>query len=275
MNNETWIIFLVVSAIAGVVLSTAVIAIHDTKTTPQLATISELPLKLAAIEAMISDPNFKMPEQDNFDLVLTKDSNDIKFVKEAYTDCNDSDIKLKLVPFEDIDFYSDANDIKFDEDAYGSICDANQVVDIAYDVAYIDITDFEPPPSLAIVCKNGNEVVIDYGGDEVKVTGACEEGAKVFFEEMLKPLVDDYLASIKANEYIDYAALESSKTLTIKNDVVIDFSGDEIKVTGASEEGAKVFFEELLKPIVDTYMESKREQMRAEIIAEILAEKGD
>jgi hypothetical protein len=47
--------------------------------------------------------------------------------------------------------------------------------------------------NITITCENGKEVLIDLSGDEVKVTGASEEGAKIFFELMLKPIIDDYL----------------------------------------------------------------------------------
>ena len=47
---------------------------------------------------------------------------------------------------------------------------------------------------------DGNDVVIDYGGNEVK--GANEEGAKLFFEHFLKPYIDKYIKS-KRQEIID------------------------------------------------------------------------
>lgn len=62
-------------------------------------------------------------------------------------------------------------------------------------LATIDV--IELPSKITMSCGNGKELVIDYGGDEVKVTGASEEGAKIFFEQMLKPVIDDYLRSKK------------------------------------------------------------------------------
>ena len=48
--------------------------------------------------------------------------------------------------------------------------------------------------NLVIYAEGGGEVLIDCSGDEVKVTGATEEGAKIFFEQLLKPMVDEYIA---------------------------------------------------------------------------------
>lgn len=53
---------------------------------------------------------------------------------------------------------------------------------------------------IVITCENGKEVRIELAGDEVKITGACEEGAKIFFEELLKPLVDDYIRDKLKND---------------------------------------------------------------------------
>ena len=48
-----------------------------------------------------------------------------------------------------------------------------------------------------IIASGDNKVIIDFSGDEVVVTGANEKGAKIFFEGMLKPMIDNY---IKENE---------------------------------------------------------------------------
>lgn len=59
------------------------------------------------------------------------------------------------------------------------------------------IVDIDLPSNITISCGNGKQLVIDYGGGEVKVAGASEEGAKIFFEQMLKPIIDEYLRSKK------------------------------------------------------------------------------
>jgi len=56
------------------------------------------------------------------------------------------------------------------------------------------VFDYEPLTTITIDCEDGNGVVIDYGGDEVVVTGANEEGAKIFFE-YVKKYMDAYLES--------------------------------------------------------------------------------
>jgi len=56
-----------------------------------------------------------------------------------------------------------------------------------------DLAIIEPSSSMIIYTDSGKEVVIDYGGAEVTVIGACEEGAKVFFEQLLKPICDYYM----------------------------------------------------------------------------------
>ena len=53
---------------------------------------------------------------------------------------------------------------------------------------------FEPCTTIAIICEDGNDVIIDFGGDEVVVTGANKEGAKLFFEYVRK-YMDAYLES--------------------------------------------------------------------------------
>ena len=65
------------------------------------------------------------------------------------------------------------------------------------------VGDIPTIPSVTITCESGKEVIIDCGGDEVVVTGANEEGAKIFFEELLKPLVDDYINS-QLNAWRDF-----------------------------------------------------------------------
>ena len=65
---------------------------------------------------------------------------------------------------------------------------------------YVTVGFYEPCTKMTITCEGGDEVVIDYGGDEVVVTGASEEGAKIFFEGMLKPLMDAYLESKNGND---------------------------------------------------------------------------
>ena len=47
--------------------------------------------------------------------------------------------------------------------------------------------------SLVFTIEDGNDLVIDFSGDEVVVTGATHESAKLFFEHMLKPYVDAYI----------------------------------------------------------------------------------
>ena len=49
--------------------------------------------------------------------------------------------------------------------------------------------------AMTICPESGDCIEIDYGGDEVKVTGATEEGAVMFFEHLLKPYIDEYIES--------------------------------------------------------------------------------
>ena len=65
---------------------------------------------------------------------------------------------------------------------------------------YANLARFEPYTTMTISCEDGNDVIIDYSGDKVVVTGASEEGAKIFFEGMLKPLMDAYLESKNGND---------------------------------------------------------------------------
>ncbi len=54
--------------------------------------------------------------------------------------------------------------------------------------------EFSPPSRLTISTTSGeSDVVIDFSGPEIVVTGASEEGAKVFFEDLLKPMMADYI----------------------------------------------------------------------------------
>jgi len=54
-----------------------------------------------------------------------------------------------------------------------------------------------PAPKVEIFCQHGENVKIDASGDEVVVTGASEEGARIFFTEILKPMIDNYMAQKK------------------------------------------------------------------------------
>lgn len=66
--------------------------------------------------------------------------------------------------------------------------DENYVLDFIDDtISYAE--------ALTITCGDGNEVVIDLSGDEVKVIGATEEGARIFFNEYLKGMMDNYCKS--------------------------------------------------------------------------------
>lgn len=62
-----------------------------------------------------------------------------------------------------------------------------------YDIN-VNLFTLEPCTKITISCENGEGVIIDYGGDEVVVTGASEEGAKIFFE-YVKNYMDAYLES--------------------------------------------------------------------------------
>ena len=89
-----------------------------------------------------------------------------------------------------IDVFEQPKPAAFDEPN-----EPNEVVDGAYSyVADVNayFFKFEPCTQISISCENGNKVVIDYGGDEVVVTGANEEGAKIFFE-YVKKYMDAYL----------------------------------------------------------------------------------
>lgn len=48
---------------------------------------------------------------------------------------------------------------------------------------------------IAIYCTDGNKVLIETHGSEIKVTGASEEGARMFFEVMLQDCIDQYIES--------------------------------------------------------------------------------
>jgi hypothetical protein len=63
------------------------------------------------------------------------------------------------------------------------------------DTDTITLYDLELPPTLTISCEDGNEVIIDWSGKEVVVTGASEEGARLFFEVLLKQSMDEYIES--------------------------------------------------------------------------------
>ena len=56
-----------------------------------------------------------------------------------------------------------------------------------------DYVTLAPCTSISISPPDGNEVTIDWSSGEVVVTGANEAGAKMFFEAMVKPLMDEYL----------------------------------------------------------------------------------
>ena len=64
----------------------------------------------------------------------------------------------------------------------------------SYYVVDVNLFTFEPCTQISISCENGNDVIIDFSGDEVVVAGASEEGAKVFFE-YVKDYMDAYLES--------------------------------------------------------------------------------
>jgi len=86
------------------------------------------------------------------------------------------------------------------------------------------VFDYEPLTTITIDCEDGNGVVIDYGGDEVVVTGANEEGAKIFFE-YVKKYMDAYLES-KAEPNDEIGEIVFEITDIPVPEALITFTGD-------------------------------------------------
>ncbi len=57
----------------------------------------------------------------------------------------------------------------------------------------IAIRDIVPSTKVIFYVEDGNDVVIDVGGSECKVTGDMDEGAAVFFKHILKGIIDTYM----------------------------------------------------------------------------------
>ena len=57
--------------------------------------------------------------------------------------------------------------------------------------------DWDIPDTLTISTESGGELVLSFEGDELKITGDADmnEAAQIFFTEVLKRIVDDYIRS--------------------------------------------------------------------------------
>lgn len=87
----------------------------------------------------------------------------------------------------------DTPDITFETEADEIVLDQNMT---AWGVIDLDL-DWEMPTTLTICTETGGELVLDYGGDELIITGDADmnEAAQIFFNEALKPIVDEYIRS--------------------------------------------------------------------------------
>ena len=66
--------------------------------------------------------------------------------------------------------------------------DPNSVLDIAE----VDVASYA---DLVICTTNGAELILTIGEDKLEITGDADmnEAARIFFNEMLKPMADDYI----------------------------------------------------------------------------------
>ncbi len=67
------------------------------------------------------------------------------------------------------------------------VFDSNSVWTAAYDLPPGDVVN------LVIIAENGDEVLITVDVNGIDVVGATREGARIFFEEYLKPIADEYI----------------------------------------------------------------------------------
>lgn len=80
------------------------------------------------------------------------------------------------------------------------IAEKNIARSVCDQIAKLQVKPKDETEKLSIACPSGHEVIIDISGDEVKVTGVSEEGARIFFNELLKPMIDEYIKSKGAEQ---------------------------------------------------------------------------
>ncbi len=70
-------------------------------------------------------------------------------------------------------------------------------IDFVFDSNSVWTAPYDLPPgdvvNLVIIAENGDEVLITVDSNGVDVIGATREGARIFFEEYLKPIADEYI----------------------------------------------------------------------------------
>ncbi len=109
------------------------------------------------------------------------------------------------VPYSDLVIDADtamAPDIEFDVETpvidFDTWVGQAETVEIDPNDYLIWLTeDWDIPDTLTIGTESGGELVLSFEGDELKITGDADmnEAAQIFFTEILKRIVDDYIRS--------------------------------------------------------------------------------